>query len=274
MDDATIVLIDIDGTLTEPRRKIGPTMIEVLIELSGVSHIGLVTGSPVSLIEEQLAPFFEQAPSSVTENIDLLPCNGTQHYYWDASENKIMLSSSVSMRNEIGETSFQKLLAEVQLGQLKFATKIAPIHNLPMCGNFVDYRGSLLNWCPIGRCADFDDRNLFIEADTQHNIRTGLKVGLELAMADVKGIVIKYGGQTSFDIFPTGWDKTFCLRHYNDPSVWFVGDSCTPGGNDYEIYEKYRSEGRSFITSSPAETVKIIRTKIIPQLEEFLFGAD
>ena len=35
------------------------------------------------------------------------------------------------------------------------------------------------------------------------------------------------GGQISFDIFPHGWDKTYCLRHVEDEQfeeIHFFGD--------------------------------------------------
>lgn len=268
-----IILFDIDGTITEPRRLIKPFMISALCKLSEKAHIGLVTGSPVSLIVEQLGPLFENAPNSVTESMDLLPCNGTQRYYWDADESKVMNASSVSMRDKLGDDIYQRLLQEVQKLQAEFADMSALL-NIPLCGNFIDYRESLLNWCPIGRCANFDDRNTFIKADAVHKIRDKLIVKLRSALAGTQEIVIKYGGQTSFDIFPAGWDKTFCLNEFGDAPIWFVGDSCHPGGNDFELFEELKDAGRSFVTHGPEETVKIINDKIMPQVNEYLKTSD
>lgn len=82
------------------------------------------------------------------------------------------------------------------------------------------------------------------------------------------------GGQISFDVFPTGWDKTYCLRHIEaeaDPAkklsginyktIHFFGDKAFEGGNDWEIYTDSRVTGHA--VKSPEDTVK--------QLEE-LFG--
>ncbi len=41
------------------------------------------------------------------------------------------------------------------------------------------------------------------------------------------GLTFSIGGQISFDIFPNGWDKTFCLRHVADEGfdeIHFFGD--------------------------------------------------
>lgn len=77
------------------------------------------------------------------------------------------------------------------------------------------------------------------------------------------------GGQISFDVFPTGWDKTYCLRHIEaekDTSkglsgidyknIHFFGDKAYKGGNDYEIYEDSRTIGHS--VKNPEDTMKIL----------------
>jgi len=74
------------------------------------------------------------------------------------------------------------------------------------------------------------------------------------------------GGDTSFDIFPTGWDKTYCLRHFPNYKHYFVGDRCERTGNDWEIYETLRGVGRGFETTGPQQTSQIIFDKIIPAL--------
>lgn len=43
------------------------------------------------------------------------------------------------------------------------------------------------------------------------------------------GLHISIGGQISFDVFPKGWDKTYCLRHVEGDGyqkIHFFGDKC------------------------------------------------
>lgn len=45
------------------------------------------------------------------------------------------------------------------------------------------------------------------------------------------GLTYSIGGQISFDVFPTGWDKTYCLRHIQDEGftkIYFCGDKTFP----------------------------------------------
>lgn len=74
------------------------------------------------------------------------------------------------------------------------------------------------------------------------------------------------GGQISFDVFPTGWDKTYCLQHVEAEknitgveykTIHFFGDKCFPGGNDYEIYSDPRTIGHS--VTGPEDTMKQLK---------------
>ena len=80
--------------------------------------------------------------------------------------------------------------------------------------------------------------------------------------------MVKLGGETSFDIYPKGWDKTYALKHFPDHKCWFVGDRCTGSGNDKEIYDLLKKENRAFKTTGPEHTAEIIREKILPLLDE------
>ena len=52
-----IILFDMDGTLTEPRKLIKDNMVNTLIRITELGHdVGSVTGSPPSYVNEQLEP--------------------------------------------------------------------------------------------------------------------------------------------------------------------------------------------------------------------------
>jgi len=51
-----IVLFDMDGTLTKPRKEIEPDMIRTLRSLEKEYEIGIVTGSDFEYIKQQIEP--------------------------------------------------------------------------------------------------------------------------------------------------------------------------------------------------------------------------
>jgi phosphomannomutase len=65
------------------------------------------------------------------------------------------------------------------------------------------------------------------------------------------------GGQISFDVFPSGWDKTYCLKFIDSDEfqeIHFFGDKTFPGGNDHEIFNHPRVIGHT--TTGPDDTVQ------------------
>lgn len=67
-------------------------------------------------------------------------------------------------------------------------------------------------------------------------------------------LTFSIGGQISFDVFPQGWDKTYCLQFVDKDfgDIHFFGDKTYPGGNDYEIYTSERTKGH--VVTSPEDT--------------------
>jgi hydroxymethylpyrimidine pyrophosphatase-like HAD family hydrolase len=66
-----------------------------------------------------------------------------------------------------------------------------------------------------------------LKRDSQiHNIRPKFVNALRAAFPG-SGLSFAIGGQISFDVFPTGWDKTYALRHVEDEhfdEIHFFGD--------------------------------------------------
>ncbi len=75
------------------------------------------------------------------------------------------------------------------------------------------------------------------------------------------------GGQISFDVFPTGWDKTYCLQHLENEAkrpggieyttIHFFGDKTFEGGNDSEIFTDKRTVGHT--VTGPEDTMAQLR---------------
>ena len=257
-----ITLFDMDGTLTEPRQSFDTDLFPILSKLADVSDIGIVSGSDYGYIQEQL--HFLMHKTSIRYQTHILPCNGTKHYTPPKhSSDDFTLKSQVDMWSEIGEESFRDLMNFILKRQSSYAS------DLPcLSGHFVDYRGSMINWCPIGRNANQKQREAFVQWDTSFGFRNiELTFMNNLQLFKDNGLIAKLGGDTSFDIFPQGWDKTYCLKHLdNYDKVFFVGDRCGDGGNDKELYDELQPD-HSFSTSSPKHTARIIESIINKKLK-------
>tara|TARA_B100000900_G_scaffold415592_1_gene446131 strand:- start:5495 stop:6307 length:813 start_codon:yes stop_codon:yes gene_type:complete len=264
MSMVNIVLFDMDGTLTPARKKMDMSVLRALKELQDAGYdIGIVTGSGLDYLKEQCDIMFEDLNFD-HKLVHYFPCNGTEYIsYKNNSENFLY---RMSMEKEIGSKKYRDIIYRLIENQNRLKRKTYGKH-IPLTGNFIDCRGSMINWCPIGRNANHDERAIWKDLDNKHNIRNNL---LDMYFRDpaYESVEVKLGGSTSFDIYPKGWDKSYVLKNFSDKdSIWFVGDKCSGSGNDKELFDAIalRSAGKSFETNGPSNTIEIIRKNILKQ---------
>ena len=256
-DHENVVLFDMDGTLTPPREAFDLSLLPALRELSTMATIGIVSGSDYNYILEQMNYLLRK--SEVVYNLHLLPCNGTKWYQPPTNNvSAFDLVHENSMIDALGGKLYKKLLS-ILLGLQCII--VESNLNIPLTGEFIQYRGSMVNWCPIGRSAGLQDRKKFIKIDRKANLRLEYMKKLERSLVlhgFDKYVTCSLGGDTSFDIYPNGWDKTYALQHFSDNTVWFVGDRCEENGNDKTIYDVLQKYDRSYKTESIDQTREII----------------
>ena len=128
---------------------------------------------------------------------------------------------------------------------------LAKLEDVPVKrGTFIEWRNGMLNVSPIGRACSKPERAAFYEWDKTSGCRKKMVKELTEKFGEkVRGyfhgtmihssvclslpsfcfhltppvhslysqfkINFAIGGQISFDVFPIGWDKTYCLRWVN-----------------------------------------------------------
>ena len=258
-----LVLFDMDGTLTPPRSHLDYNLVDTLRELVRFAEIGIVTGSDLDYLMDQCG--FLTSKDDIKLKLHLLPCNGTKHCAPPEYKHKsYSLKHKQNMRKHIGEVNFTKIMKKL----IDYQNHVVSHYDLPLTGHFISYRGSMLNWCPIGRNASINDRLSFKSLDK--SLRPSFR-GLLLKQIEEEfetsriPVTIKLGGDTSFDIYPNGWDKTYALKHFSDYEIYFLGDKCGENGNDKEIYDALQPN--SWWVESPKHTKKILQEILIPRLQ-------
>jgi len=237
-DSSTMCLFDVDGTLTAPRQVITKEMTDFIDELRKKVVVGVVGGSDLVKIKEQMGgdSFIEKFNYVFSEN-------GLVAY----KDGKLVATQSIS--NYVGEEKLQTFI-NFCLGYMSKLT-------LPRKrGTFVEFRNGMLNICPVGRSCSQDERIEFNKYDQEHKVREQFVETLRNQFPDY-GLQFSIGGQISFDVFPIGWDKTYCIQHIDTETIktiHFFGDKTSKGGNDFEIFEDNRTIGHT--VTSPDDTRK------------------
>ncbi|CAG8464645.1 15594_t:CDS:10 [Acaulospora morrowiae] len=242
----TIVLFDVDGTLTPARRPVTKEVLEALKELRKKVVIGFVGGSDLSKQKEQLGAGGTLG-SQVIDDFDFVfPENGLAAYRLGKQ------LASQSFIGWIGEEKYAKLVNFI----LKY---IADLEIPRKRGTFIEFRNGMINVSPIGRNCSLQERDEYEAYDKVHHIREKFVEVLRENFPDYS-LTYSIGGQISFDVFPTGWDKTYCLTHLEVEGfkeIHFFGDKTYKGGNDYEIYRHPSVTGHS--VTSPDDTIRILK---------------
>jgi phosphomannomutase len=238
-----LVLFDVDGTLTVPRKAVTLEMREVLTALREKVSVGIVGGS-------DLKKQYEQLGETVLQDFDYVFSENGLHAFKDAKE--------------IHCQNLTKFLGDANLNRLvKFTLrKISELEIPQMRGTFFELRNGMINVSPIGRNCTQEERDAFEQYDKEHQVRAKLIASLrEEFNSDPTFPPLQFsiGGQISFDVFPKGWDKTYCLQFVREqyPEIHFFGDKTYEGGNDYEIFTSPLVKGHSVQT--PQDTIRILK---------------
>uniref|UniRef100_A0A8C8AAQ2 Phosphomannomutase n=1 Tax=Otus sunia TaxID=257818 RepID=A0A8C8AAQ2_9STRI len=196
-----------------PLQKIEPEVDAFLRELRQRVHIGVVGGSDYAKIAEQLGDGDE-----VIDKFDYVFAeNGTVQY------KNGQLVSKQAIQDHLGEELLQDLI--------NFCLNYMALLKLPKKrGTFIEFRNGMLNISPIGRSCTPEERIEFSELDKKERIREKFVAALQREFAG-KGLRFSRGGMISFDVFPEGWDKRYCLNVLDDErfdTIHFFGNETTP----------------------------------------------
>jgi len=245
----TLLLFDIDGTLTAARKVIKENMIECLKKASSYDDIDIATvgGSDLPKAKEQLQSAIDLLTFVFTEN------------------GLVYLDKKKELHKVNKVTTF---LGYDKLKEfVNFCLKYIADLDIPVkTGTFVELRTGMLNISPIGRNCSQEERDAFDAYNKEHHILEKFRETLVKNFSEKFGLEISIGGQISFDVFPSGWDKRFCLQFIEKSydNIIFFGDKGYYGGNDYQIITDNRIT-KGIRVKSPEETIEFIN-KIIEEV--------
>ena len=241
-----IALFDVDQTLTPARKTIEKAMLETLAQCKakGVA-LGIVSGSDLSKIKEQVGDaLVAEADFTFSEN-----------GLYALKQGQFLAQKSI--KDFLGEEKLKRL---INFCLHHIADLDIPIKR----GTFIEYRTGMLNVSPIGRNCSREERDEFEVFDKTAGVRKAFVEKLRAEFGHDE-LTFSIGGQISFDVFPKGWDKSYCLQYVEKDfdEIHFFGDKCQPGGNDHEIFADSRTIGHE--VANPDDTIRILTELFLKQ---------
>lgn len=221
----TIILFDVDGTLTPAGDRIQPEMVNAINILYSLDYqLGIVGGGTYDKIKWQLGESFVYFTYIFAECGALVYVNGV------LTKEKNML--------EYCDRSILNSLIKVSMIE---------IANMPIIhhGNPIDFRKGLIYISPPGNQATRYERQIFMNEDFKFRLRENLLEKLK-KMDNTNQFDISIGGNVGIAICPRGWDKSQILSYFDTKEeIYYFGDKTEPGGNDYPIFSHPRVIGVS-----------------------------
>lgn len=241
-----IVAFDLDGTLTESKQSLRPEMASLLARLTTKTTVVVISGASFRQFKKQFLAHWSES-ESIKENLILLPTSGSQCYEYDGGTNQWKLIDKIPFPPDV-KSKVLKVLKEI-LASSRF--------DIPKekRGEYIEDRSTQITFSATGQDAAIEQKQAW---DPDKKKRQKIKEELDRR---VSGIDISFGGMTSIDILPKGFNKATGLRRLLKrkglpiSEMIFVGDSEFPGGNDYPIL---KMGVESIKVAGPEETKAVI----------------
>lgn len=198
-------VFDVDGTLTPSRQLIDSEFADWFLDFTTKNKVYLVSGSDYAKTLEQLGKDICESVAGV----------------YSCAGNALYVKGKQIYANEF----------ELTEDEQQFLEKLLELSSYPeRTGQHIEMRLGLCNFSIVGRGANHQQRQSYVQYDTAINERKNLA---ELITQQFPRLEATVAGETGIDIYLKGKDKSQIAADLA-PFVFF-GDKTAPGGNDHTI---------------------------------------
>jgi phosphomannomutase len=223
-------VFDVDGTLTPSRQLIDSVFARWFLEFTKQNTVYLVSGSDYAKTLEQLGVEICETVAGV----------------YSCAGNALYIKGHQIYANEF----------DLSMEERQFLENLLELSAYPeRTGQHIEMRLGLCNFSTVGRGANHEQRNAYVQYDSDTNERKNLSELITNALPRLEATV---AGETGIDIYLKGKDKSQIANSIK-PFVFF-GDKTDIGGNDHTIS---LIADRVHPVSNWEETFQILKNEII-----------
>lgn len=228
----THYLFDVDGTITPSRKPMDKTFVPEFLKFSLENEVSLVSGSNFEKLVEQL-------DSEILKSVKYTFCCSGNHVKF------------------LGKTIYKNIF-EFSEEVYEWLNKALSYSHFPLrTGNHIERRIGSINFSIVGRNANSDERQIYVDWDKQFNERVYLSQTFNKLFPKYTATI---GGETGLDITKNKLDKRQVVTWLDKESfLIFVGDKCEYGGNDYPLAQAiYRRRNGQYFNVFDWHETKIL----------------
>ena len=243
--EKTVVIFDLDGTITPSKSPVDSEMSQLLERLIEKKYVAIISGGPWKQFEKQLLSHLD-IPREKLSNLILCPTSGSSMFQFEDGEMRNIY------RQDLTAEEKQKILDAFEYALPKGGYE-KPAQTY---GETIEDRGSQISFSALGQEAPLEIKSRW---DPDKSKRLKIVPFLKEKIPEFEARV---GGTSTIDITRKGIDKAYCIRKISErlnipiEKMVFVGDALFEGGND----EAARASGiECLAVRDPEETKTLIR---------------
>ena len=241
----SLIVFDLDGTLTESKAPLKPNMARALAALLEQKKVAIIGGGSYEQFQNQFIGHFSCSPA-LFENLFLFPTTSTSFYRyrhdgWEKVYRKVL---SVAEKKKIMRAFADAFVATKYVPPKKFWGKV------------IEDRGSQITFSALGQKAP-------VKAKAAWNKKSDVRPALmNIMQKELPKFEVRRGGLTSIDVTQKGIDKAYGVRQIEKvlkipiKNMVFIGDALYPGGNDAAAK---KTGVQTIAVGGPKDTIKIIK---------------
>ena len=247
----TLIVFDLDGTLTETKSSIAQDMGRLLVRLLEKKSAAIIGGGRYKQFRIQFLKQF-RAPKELLKRLYLFPTTATSFYRYQGGWKNVYFHELSGKDRAAVKYAFREVLKE--------------IHYVPppkLYGKVIEDRRTQVSFSMLGQdvVAMLGARGVRLKKEWKRK-NTPVKMKIARLMAKrLPHLEVHAAGYTTIDVTRRGIDKAYGIHqirkklHVPIKNMLFVGDAIYPGGNDYAAVKT----GVDYVqVLGPGETTKII----------------
>jgi HAD superfamily hydrolase (TIGR01484 family) len=252
LSQKSLIVFDLDGTLTETKSNLKPDMSEMLSRLLKEKKVAVIGGGTYKQFRRQFISHLDCSPK-VLKGLFIFPTTATAFYRYDKGWKNV----------------YAHPLSKTQKREIKEAVKdvLKEIGYIPpkkTYGKTLEDRDSQMSYSFLGQdvVAQLGKKGVRLKEEwTKKNTPLKLEIAgmLQKRLPDLE---VHAAGFTTIDITRRDIDKAYGVRqiekylHIPIKDMVFIGDALYPGGND----EAAKKTGvQTIAVKGPRDTIAIIK---------------
>jgi phosphomannomutase len=257
LSQKSLIVFDLDGTLTESKAPLKKDMSRTLVALLKAKKVAVIGGGSYGQFQDQLLGHFACSPE-LFANLFLFPTTSTSFYRysrggWRQVYRKVLKPAEKKRIMRAFEDAF---------------TATGYLQPKKVWGKVIEDRGTQITFSALGQ--DIVDKlgkkGITLKEEwNEENKKLRLKI-IKLMQKDLPNFEVRGGGLTSIDVTQKGIDKAYGVRQIEKvlkipiKNMLFIGDALYKGGNDAAAK---KSGVQTMATTGPANTIAIIKRILI-----------